>query len=188
MADITVMVERNVTTDDRRNYHRAMRAYSFVFAASRTLVCLALVISTILAGGCGRPDAEVKAAIESRFASDPAIAPLELTVSVSRGIAFIGGQTQTIEAQSRAIELARGAAGVSQVVNEMELDEYAPLVSAVKSALAADPLLSSISIDVDARNGVVRLMSDATDREQRERAIAVARSVEGVVDVEDRMK
>ena len=147
-----------------------------------------LAAAAALAAACGRPDADVKAAIEAALAKDPVVESLELTVAVSRGIAFVGGETQTTEQQARALDIARAVDGVSQVVNEMDLDENAPLVSAVRKALASDPLLAAVPIDVDARNGVVRLISDATDRAQRERAVAVARGVDGVLDVEDRMK
>jgi hypothetical protein len=62
------------------------------------------------------------------------------------------------------------------------------LAEAVRKALAADALVAAAPLEVDARNGYVRLMSDATNAEQRARAVAIARSVEGVKEVEDRMR
>jgi hyperosmotically inducible protein len=176
-----------VTDREQARYHPVMPLQSIL--STRPLARAAsLAIATSLAVACGRPDADVKEAIEAELEKDPVVESLELTVSVSRGIAFVAGETQTTEQQARAVDIARAVDGVSEVVNEMELDENAPLISAVKQALASDPLLAAVPIDVDARNGVVRLISDATDRAQRERAVAVARGVDGVLDVEDRMK
>lgn len=150
---------------------------------------LALVLlSTMLAVACGRSDSDVKEAIEAQLAKDPVTAPLQLTVDVREGIASLSGLTRSVDEQTRAAEIARGVVGVSAVVNEMELDEDEQLITAVRRALSDDPLLASVPIDVDARDGFVRLMSDATNAEQRERAVAVARAVDGVTDVEDRMK
>ena len=44
------------------------------------------------------------------------------------------------------------------------------LVDAVTKALAEDAMLATVPIKVDFRDGKVRLMSDETDRAQRERA------------------
>lgn len=62
------------------------------------------------------------------------------------------------------------------------------LVSRVKEALAADPLLGDVPIDVTSMNGVVQLSSDQTNAEHRARAVEVTASVAGVLKVEDRMR
>ena len=95
--------------------------------------------------------------------------------------------TNTLEEQQRALDVTRSVRGVRLVVNDILLNDT-ELADKVRRALAADPLLAAVPMDVEAQDGVVRLMSDATNREQRERAVQIAAAVAGVKDVEDRMK
>ena len=141
----------------------------------------------IFAAGCGRPDSEVASSIKQLLANDPATASLDISVVVRRGVAYLSGETTTCAEQERAIELARKVEGVSDVENHLQIKDEL-LAAAVKKALSAEPLLTEVPIDVDSRNGHIRLMSDRTDREHRERAVAVARNLCGVREVEDRMK
>jgi hyperosmotically inducible periplasmic protein len=149
---------------------------------------LGLLIVTLLAGACGRSDSDVQAAVERQLAKDPLTAPLNLSVTVTNGVASLAGETTTAAEQARATELARGIEGVKNVVNQMRIDDDVLLVEGIKKALSADPLVASVPIDVDSRDGHVRLMSDQTDRAQRERAVALAKQVHGVKSVEDRMR
>jgi osmotically-inducible protein OsmY len=62
------------------------------------------------------------------------------------------------------------------------------LINKVKHALAADEQIGRVPIDVDVEGTIVRLMSDQTNSDQRDRAVRIAAAVEGVSQVEDRMK
>ena len=147
-----------------------------------------LLIPVLISAACGRSDADTAAAVQAQLEKDPVTAPLNLSVTVSDGVASLAGEVRTAEEQHRAIEIARAVVGVSEVVNAMDMDEDLGLAAAVRSALAEDPALASVPIDVDAQDGFVRLISDATTSEQRELAVAVASAVDGVREVEDRMK
>jgi hypothetical protein len=57
----------------------------------------------------------------------------------------------------------------------------------VNAALAHDPPLAKVVIDVDTVNGQVALKGEAPNPELRERATRVAASVAGVVSVENRL-
>ena len=81
---------------------------------------------------------------------------------------------------------ARGR-GIKLVVNHMSLTNSA-LIDKVKQALVADETIGKIPIDVDAEGTIVRLMSDKTNSDERARAVQIASAVEGVTQVEDRMK
>ena len=83
--------------------------------------------------------------------------------------------------------LARAARGVKLVVNDMWINNAA-LADKVKAALAADALVGKIPIDVDAKGGFVRLMSDQTNRDERTRASKSPRLSRVSTQVEDRMK
>jgi hyperosmotically inducible protein len=99
----------------------------------------------------------------------------------------LAGDTNTSAEQTRAIEIARAVKGVKDVVSEMRISDTA-IVNNVKKALTADEMLAKVPIDVDSSDGYVRLMSAATNRDERQRALEVAKTIEGVASVEDRMK
>jgi osmotically-inducible protein OsmY len=63
----------------------------------------------------------------------------------------------------------------------------AGITAAVKTALAADPRLSAVRIEVDTRGGVVSLQGPAPDEKSRERAGMLAAAPEGVLRVDNRL-
>lgn len=63
----------------------------------------------------------------------------------------------------------------------------AGITAAVKTALAADPRLSAVKIDVDTQAGVVSLQGPAPDEKSRERAEVLAAAPEGVLRVDNRL-
>lgn len=63
----------------------------------------------------------------------------------------------------------------------------AGITAAVNAKLAADPGLSALRINVDTAGGRVALIGDAPDSAARDRATTLARSVEGVLEVENRL-
>lgn len=78
-------------------------------------------------------------------------------------------------ATDRAAERSAGAVGDARITG------------AVKGALATDPALSALRIDVTTENGVVRLEGPAPDVEARERASVLASAPDGVVGVDNRL-
>lgn len=61
------------------------------------------------------------------------------------------------------------------------------ITAAVKTALAADPSLSAVKIDVSTRQGTVLLEGPAPDTKSRQRAEVLALAPEGVVRVDNRL-
>lgn len=61
------------------------------------------------------------------------------------------------------------------------------ITAAVKTALAADPALSALRIEVDTRDGVVTLTGPAPDEKARERAAVLAGAPDGVRSVDNRL-
>jgi len=152
--------------------------------AARAIVALALAAC---AASCGRGDADLETAVKRQLAKDRDLAALDISVDVRSGVAHLSGETRSVADQERAVGIARSLEGVKNVVNEMTISD-APIVKAVRAALAAEPALASVPIDVDSKDGHVRLMSESTTPEQRERTVAIARTVAGVRAVEDRMR
>jgi osmotically-inducible protein OsmY len=63
----------------------------------------------------------------------------------------------------------------------------AALTAKVKAALMAEPGIDSLQIDVDTANGRVTLTGEADSAQNRQRALQVARNVDGVSGVVDRL-
>ncbi len=63
----------------------------------------------------------------------------------------------------------------------------AALTGKVKSALIADPDVKALRIDVDTKNAVVTLNGTADSQAHADKAITVARQVDGVKSVENRL-
>jgi len=61
------------------------------------------------------------------------------------------------------------------------------ITAAVKAALAADPALSMLKIEVDTEAGIVLLNGPAPDEKARERAAVLAAAPAGVVRVDNRL-
>ena len=61
------------------------------------------------------------------------------------------------------------------------------ITAEVKSALAADPQLSALRIEVDTNNGVVTLTGPAPDEQSKSRATQIAAGPKGVMRVENRL-
>jgi len=149
------------------------------------LVCACIIAA--LCWACARSEDDIRRDVRTRLDGDPALAPLTLSIEVKRQVVYLSGKTSSIDEQQRAVASATGARGVKQVVNDMWLNNTT-LADKVKDALARDDIVGKIPIEVEAQGTLVRLSSDQTNRDERERAVKVASAVEGVTKVEDRMR
>ena len=143
-------------------------------------------LTAILCFACVRSESDIRRDVHQRLDADEAIADLGLSVEVKNRVVYLSGRTLTQEQQQRALSAARGR-GIKLVVNHMSLTNSA-LIDKVKQALVADETIGKIPIAVDAEGTIVRLMSDKTNSDERARAVQIASAVEGVTQVEDRMK
>jgi osmotically-inducible protein OsmY len=136
---------------------------------------------------CARADSDIRADVRSRLAASSVTTNRTLSINVDNGAVRLSGRTATREEQQQAMVLARSVDGVKVVVSDMWTTNVA-LVKRVREALAADPMVAKIPIEVDARGDTVFLMSAQTNEEQRRRAAHTASAVQGVGRVEDLMK
>jgi osmotically-inducible protein OsmY len=143
-------------------------------------------LSAVLCFACVLSESDIRRDVRQRLDADQALAKVDLSIEVKNRVVYLSGRTSTQEQQERALAAARGR-GIKLVVNQMSLTNTA-LINKVKQALAADEKVGKIPIDVDVEGTIVRLMSDKTNSDERERAVRVASAVEGVTQVEDRMK
>lgn len=142
---------------------------------------------TFLSVACTVSDDDIRRGVQAQLTSIPEAASLTLSADVQNGIVRLSGRTASREVQVQAIRRARSVEGVKVVVNEMWVTNVA-VIEKVKAALAMDPLVGAIPIEVDARGDTVYLRSDQTNEGHRTRAVQIAAAVEGVNRVEDLMK
>ena len=143
-------------------------------------------LAAVLCCACVLSESEIRRDVRGRLDADQAVAQLGLSIDVKNRVVYLSGKTFTEEQQQRAIAAARGR-GIKLVVNNMWLNN-ASLVDKVKQALAGDEEIGKIPIDIEAEGTIVRLMSNQTNSDQRERAVRIASAVDGVTQVEDRMR
>jgi osmotically-inducible protein OsmY len=63
----------------------------------------------------------------------------------------------------------------------------ATITTKINAALMADDQLKALKIDVDTKDGKVVLTGAAPDADSRDRATSMAKAVDGVVDVDNRL-
>ncbi len=141
----------------------------------------------VCAVGCRPADPALQIAVDERLSRERDTALLSLDIGVNRGVIHLAGEVSSREQRRRIVELARSVDGVKDVVDEMHLSDEV-IAAAVRRALAADPLVGRVPIDVASSRGIVSLMSEQTDKDQRARASEIAATIDGVARVDDLMR
>jgi osmotically-inducible protein OsmY len=133
---------------------------------------VALVLVAAFLPGCDRSQ-EDKAAENAAQAVRSANQALNKAEAVAR------------EGLQGAEQLARKAGDAAKDGAHILTD--GALTARVKTALLADDAVPGSSIDVDTQGGVVTLTGQVSNPAQAERAVSIARSIEGVQRVENRL-
>ncbi len=89
-----------------------------------------------------------------------------------------------IKAESQSAKEATEAA--ARKLGDATVD--AAITVKVNSALVADDHLRAMNINVDTKDGRVSLMGIAPDAGSRDRATALAKAIDGVVDVDNQLR
>jgi outer membrane lipopolysaccharide assembly protein LptE/RlpB len=79
-----------------------------------------------------------------------------------------------------------GKADASPIGTDVSIED-AELTAKVRAALSSEPSLQSQRIDVDTQDAVVTLEGTVESSAMRDRAIAIAGAVNGVVEVRDKL-
>ena len=137
----------------------------------RTLFSLAALALAASLVACDRPDAE------------PTVGQ-----QVDRGLAQ--AERQVDSARDNVAQAGQQAGESIREAGEAVADKAkdAAITAQVNAELARDDRLSALRIDVDTVDGRVALNGTAPDAVSRERATELARSVDGVVAVENRLE
>ena len=144
-------------------------------------------------------DAWLTTKVKVGLMSDPGgLAPMKINVDTRDGIVTLFGIVNTDADKRAAEQQARKISGVKSVQNELQVvPEVAAnrveahddqVHDAVEKRLGGREALKDDSIDVEVKNGVVRLTGTVDGFGERMTALTVARSTEGVKSVIDDLR
>ena len=167
------------------------------------ILSLALVLTAVV--GCAATDEKrstgevmddsaIAARTKSALLADPVTDGLNIDVEVDRSQVQLNGFVDSQAQINRAGEIARSVSGVETVQNNLQVSdggkrttgEYIDdnvLQARVKAALANDPVVHSMKVDVEVNRGEVSLGGYVDSAAQRDTAVEITRRVEGVVKV-----
>jgi hyperosmotically inducible periplasmic protein len=165
-------------------------------------VVLAAIVSLVVS--CARTtDAGITGLVKTKLAADGKVSASEINVDTTDGVVTLTGNVDSQEAKDQALKLAKETSGVRDVKDmiavrtgsqsaeapnpNLTLGEHiddAGITMRVKSRLLDDPVVKGLKIDVDTRDGVVFLTGSVTSEAEKKQAIELARTTEGVKDVQ----
>jgi hyperosmotically inducible periplasmic protein len=174
--------------------------------------CHAIAVAfAALTIACAQTDTGVTASVKSRLATDDMVKGRNIQVDTKDHVVTLTGQVQTEQEQRKAIEIARGTSGVVDVVDDLavmtdvgeeqtaatsgrladtgggDIDLDPGITADVKSRLLSDSTVKNLKIEVDTEGRVVTLKGRVDNEAQKTRALGIARSVDNVARVEDKL-
>ncbi|MFM2044822.1 MAG: putative 21 kDa hemolysin protein [Pseudomonadota bacterium] len=136
------------------------------------------------------PDSRVREGIVARW-SVPGL-DRRLDATVERGRALLTGRARNAEERVEAVRLAWQADGVTEVINEIQLDDSGGIADAatdtwiatrLRYRLFTDAEITSGNFTIDVVNQTVYLLGKARSQQELDRVIAHAREVPRVKQV-----
>ena len=172
-------------------------------------------VMTVFVVGCNKPsdttaapppsttvgtaidDSVVTTRVKSALLADPDIKSFDVKIETRKGEVQLSGFVDNQAQLDRATAVTRGVSGVKGIENKMSLKGSATTVgnkiddgiitTRVKAALLADANVKRFDIGVVTRKDEVQLRGFVDNQSQFDRAMEVARSVEGVRSVSNEM-
>jgi hyperosmotically inducible protein len=139
-------------------------------------------------------DTAITTKVKTALLADDYVKGLDIKVETRKGVVQLSGYVDSQEQINKAIAITKGIKGVKHVDNKMmvkggeasvgEKIDDSIISTKVKAALAADDSIkNSTDIAVETHEGKVQLSGYANDKAQLNRAVQIARDVEGVKNV-----
>jgi hyperosmotically inducible periplasmic protein len=142
-------------------------------------------------------DAVVTTKVKTALLGDEQVKGSAIKVETRKGTVQLSGFADNQAQIDRAVNVARGIEGVAGVENAISLRDGSTTVGTkvddgiitgkVKSALVSDPSVKSLDIAVVTNKGQVQLSGFVDNQAQIDQAVQVARSVQGVTSVDNKM-
>lgn len=155
--------------------------------------------------------------IQAKYFADDIVKGRRIDVTTNNGVVTLSGQVQSNSERQQALQLARETEGVKRVEDRLQITaadaaasgaaatgsvDTAPpedstlseqmsdagITARVQSKFFLDDTVKGRNINVDTSGGTVTLDGEVQSEIEREQAIALARSVDGVTDVQSRLK
>lgn len=146
-------------------------------------------------------DARITTSIQSKYFMDDRVKGRHITVTANAGVVTLTGEIADDTERAEALLLARTTEGVKRVEDNLTIsaapapapstaaaDTDATLADRIKAQLASDNQVKDAPIEVTAKSGVVLLQGTVPTRAAKERALTVARGIDGVTQVVERIQ
>lgn len=195
---------------DRRPPHFSIRAHHPVLLRVMVPVALVLALGGCVGAAVGAAATGATVAAQERSVGD-AVDDLtirttlnklffdesvdlfnQVSFSVVEGRVLLKGAVERPDHRIKATQLAWRAAGVREVINEIQVTDQGGIVDYAKDTWISAQLKTkmmfakdvlSINYSVETVNGTIYLMGIAQDQKELDRVIALARDVPDVVEV-----
>lgn len=138
-------------------------------------------------------DSVVTTRVKSALLEDADIKSFDIKVETRKGEVLLSGFVDNQTQSDRAVTLARAVEGAKTIDNKLVLKtgsatvgnkiDDSVITTKVKTALIADTSIKSLDIMVATRMGEVQLSGFVNNQGQIDRAMQVARGIEGVTSV-----
>jgi len=137
-------------------------------------------------------DAQIQARINKLWFDHDLDLMNRLDMTVESGRVLLTGRARDPQMRVDGVRLAWQAEGVTEVINEIEIDDTSSLLNAardewitiqLRSRITFDRGIYSLNYTIDTVNSVVYLMGSARSREELERVVSHARSLADVARV-----
>ena len=156
--------------------------------------------------GAAIDDTGITAKVKESLSNDARTESAKIDVETNNGVVTLSGTADTAKAKDAAEELARNVAEVKGIDNRISapsaMDDMsakadsaasnageavsdAMITTKVKASFAADDQVKATAINVDTDDGVVKLKGQVASDSARERAITIAKGIDGVKSVDD---
>jgi len=156
-------------------------------------------------------DAQITSAIQSKYFLDDLVKGRRIDVTSRQGVVTLRGEVGSESERSQALLLARNTDGVQRVEDNLTVNaagagsasttadkgktpsaaerlDDTTLTTNIQSKFFVDDQVKAGSIEVSSNDGVVQLAGTVPNEAARKKAISIARSTDGVVQVVDRLK
>jgi hyperosmotically inducible protein len=165
-----------------------------------------------LTTACAQSDAGITTSVKSQLAADDLVKARNIDVDTRDRVVTLTGSVQSEQEETKALEIARATRGVVDVVDNLSVAPVAEpsaapttgrygetpgtidrpnldpgLTAEIKTKLLADATVSGLKIDVDTKDRIVTLTGTVSSQAEKERALEIARGVENVARVEDKL-
>lgn len=143
-------------------------------------------------------DTVLTTSVKTALLKEPEIKSMDIQVETRNGEVMLSGFVDSQVQKDRAVAVARGVDGVMGVQDSLALKaggsttvgakmDDGITTTKVKAALLADSSVKGSDINVETQNGVVQLSGFVDSQTQVDRALQLARDVQGVTKVDNEL-